>query len=584
VAGLRRAAGLAGLLVACAIGAALRVANFGAVPTTPFYDAAVRSMDLSSHNLFYGALDPAGQLAADKPPLDLWLQVASTKLLGFSSEALRLPPVIAGLLTIPLLYDLVRRGHGRAAGAAAAIALAVLPATVLTSRSDTMDSVMAALLVLAAWLIVRAAPGRRARGVIAAGAVAGLAFEVKLTEATVAIPALALMAWIALDAPGRQKRRTLLLAGGAFLAAAAWWPVIASLLPGRHPFAYGSSDGSIWKDILVYNGVSRLGNPPTAATTPGLLRLFDASAPRHFGQLIGAELLCALTAAALAAVHAWRRRDAPPRDDRERLRRAVGWGIGLWLLLGFLVASFMGRQWPRYLEAFTPAVAAGLGIGLTTLWEAGARHRAALAGLAAVALVAALAGRVTDGPAGATAAAAALAAAAVLAIAAAAALPARRPALAAAGATLALAAALAVPLATSIRLVRAGEGDGEPTGTLPAAQLDHLSAYLRAHQGTARYEAAGARIFNTVALIVKDARPVQTLMSVGDRPLLGPAELARESRAGAVRYVLIGQPKCMRDGGIANCPPVLRWARAHGTDVSLAAGLPHRGILYRLSA
>ena len=129
--------------------------------------------------------------------------------------------------------------------------------------------------------------------------------------------------------------------------------------------------------------------------------------------------------------------------------------------------------------------------------------------------------------------------------------------------------------------MRAGHGDGEPTGALPAAELDHLSAYLRAHQGSARYEAAGARIFNTVALTVKDARPVLTLMSVGDRPLLTAAQLERDSRAGLVRYVLIGRPKCVSQG-IATCPPVLRWARAHGTDVSLSAGLPHRGILYRL--
>jgi hypothetical protein len=45
--------------------------------------------------------------------------------------------------------------------------------------------------------------------------------------------------------------------------------------------------------------------------------------------------------------------------------------------------------------------------------------------------------------------------------------------------------------------------------------------------------------------------------------------------------VLIGRPKCVRKG-LDTCPPVLRWARAHGTDVSFAAGLSHRGVLYRL--
>src|SRR4051812_13347089 len=101
------------LLVVCAVGAAMRFVNFGAVYTTPFYDAAVRSMSQSWHNFVFGALDPSAQLSIDKPPLDMWLQVASTQLLGFRSVALRLPPAIAGTLSVALLYDLVRRGHGR---------------------------------------------------------------------------------------------------------------------------------------------------------------------------------------------------------------------------------------------------------------------------------------------------------------------------------------------------------------------------------------------------------------------------------------------------------------------------------------
>ncbi len=46
-------------------------------------------MGLSWHNLFYGAFDPGGTLSIDKPPIDLWLQVLSTKLLGFSSVSVR---------------------------------------------------------------------------------------------------------------------------------------------------------------------------------------------------------------------------------------------------------------------------------------------------------------------------------------------------------------------------------------------------------------------------------------------------------------------------------------------------------------
>ena len=42
-------------------------------------------MGLSWHNFFFGAFEPGGSVSIDKPPVDLWLQVASVKLLGFSS-------------------------------------------------------------------------------------------------------------------------------------------------------------------------------------------------------------------------------------------------------------------------------------------------------------------------------------------------------------------------------------------------------------------------------------------------------------------------------------------------------------------
>jgi hypothetical protein len=117
---------------------------------------------------------------------------------------------------------------------------------------------------------------------------------------------------------------------------------------------------------------------------------------------------------------------------------------------------------------------------------------------------------------------------------------------------------------------------------MPAAVLDPLSAYLRAHQGTARYEVASASILKAASLIVRDARPVLTLAGVGGRPLLTPGQLARQARTGQVRYALIGHVKCTPAGVGPGCAPVVRWVRSHGTDVSRAAGLPHRGMLYRL--
>jgi hypothetical protein len=444
-----------------------------------------------------------------------------------------------------------------------------------------MDAVMSTLLIAAAWLVVRARPERRAGAVIAAGAVAGFAFEVKLFEAVVALPALALLAWLALDGDAARRARVIAGAALAYVAAAACWPVVATLLPGRHPYPLGSSNGQIWNSILVYNGLHRVGAPPTHATTPGLLRLFHAGAPRHFGAIIGVELALALTFGALAALSA---RGAGPEVVDRRLRSAVGWGLGAWLVIGAFVTSFMGWLFPRYLESFTPAVAAVLGIGLVSIGEAARSRAGALAALGACAIAAAFAGVLAGGHPGAWmgVAIAAGIASLVLVLWAADALPRHRLGLTSAAIVLILVAGLALPLHTSLRLARAGASDSPALGTMPAAKLHRISAFLRRHQHGARYEAASAGILKSAALIVKDARPVMVLTGPGGRPLVTPRQLIRRVHAGRVRYALIGPVHCTRRGGGSGCAPVVRWIRAHGTDVTHAAGLPQRGLIYRL--
>src|SRR5207248_10977408 len=138
------------LLALITVGAAvLRLLHIARVSPAPFYDAAVRSMGLSWHNFFFGSFEPGGSVSIDKPPVDLWLQVASVKLLGFSSTTLKLPEAFAGIAAVPLLFAAIRRVWNPAAGLAAALALAVLPVSVITSRSDTMAAVMLLLSVLA---------------------------------------------------------------------------------------------------------------------------------------------------------------------------------------------------------------------------------------------------------------------------------------------------------------------------------------------------------------------------------------------------------------------------------------------------
>src|ERR1700726_1849840 len=99
----------AALALITAGAAALRLIALNRVPPDPFYGAAVRSMTLSFHNFFFGAYEPGGSVSIDKPPIDLWLQVVSVKLLGFSSTTLKLPEAFGGTIAVPLLFAAVRR-------------------------------------------------------------------------------------------------------------------------------------------------------------------------------------------------------------------------------------------------------------------------------------------------------------------------------------------------------------------------------------------------------------------------------------------------------------------------------------------
>jgi 4-amino-4-deoxy-L-arabinose transferase-like glycosyltransferase len=553
-----------------ALAAVLRFANFALVPTNSFYDAAVRSMGLSWHNFFYGAFEPAAQVSIDKTPVDLWLQVASTKLLGFSSVAVRLPEALAGVLAVPLVYDLVRRLFGRTAGLGAAAALAVLPISVLTAHSDTMDSLMMLLDVLAAWLVVVGAQRRNAWFVVAAGAVLGLAFNVKVFEALLVLPALGILVWLAFDLPARRRVRALGAGLAAFVAVSLSWVTGASLAPGAHPWPIGSTNGSVWNVVFVFNGLDRLrGHASVAALRidpPGPLRFLSTGGVDYAG-LVGATLLAAVVFGAIALADSG-------LTGRLRLRGRMPLAgaafLGVWLVTGVGMLSMAQRMQPRYLEAVTPAIAAVLGVGVAWLAARTRRRRLPAVALAAGAVVVALAGPALVHPPAWATVSALTGACACAALAAAR----RRPP--AALVACALVAALSVPLASSVSVAR----EHRSNAGLALASPGALSTFLVSHQGGARYEVASATVFRASPLILRDARPVLMLTSYRGRPLLGAAALARLVRAGEVRYVLMGPGDCTRSG----CAPVVRWAHAHARDISRAAGVGPAGTLFALGA
>ena len=99
-----------------------------------YYAAAVRSMMLNVHNFLFVSSDPAGFVSVDKPPLALWVQVASAELFGFKPLSLLLPQVLEGIASVALIYHLVRRRFDAWAALLAALVMAITPIGVAVDR------------------------------------------------------------------------------------------------------------------------------------------------------------------------------------------------------------------------------------------------------------------------------------------------------------------------------------------------------------------------------------------------------------------------------------------------------------------
>jgi 4-amino-4-deoxy-L-arabinose transferase-like glycosyltransferase len=612
----RRARGheWAALALITVAAASLRLIDIAHVSPDPFYDAAVRSMTLSWHNFFFGAFEPGGSVSIDKPPVDLWLQVASVKLLGFSSTTLKLPEVLAGIVSVPLLFAVVSRVWSVPAGLAAALAMAVLPVEVITSRSDTMDAVMMALIVLALLFLLRAGETGRNAWLLAGAAMLGLAFDVKLLESMVALPGLALLAYLALPAPRRRRLLQLGAAAAVYVAVALAWLTVTLLVPARdRPYAIGSTNGSAWNAAFVFNGTDRLGGKspeplltvyepgrhyPEATQSerdripivpPSPTRLLARIGPLS-GERLGLELLAALLLGipALLCPLRLRRQDEPQAGgaDRDRIRRAAAVGLAAWVATGVVLFSEMARLHPRYVDAFVPAVAAMLGVGAA--WAASPRGRLRMAILTGTLLIIVIyCERLLYGTPLVwwIALAGALGAVACAALARLPSVPAQlRSALAPAGVlALTLVAVLAIPVSADITSIETHVTDAGYVGALPSEEQRLVSAYLRAHQGNARWEVAAESATQIGSLIVQDARPVLVLTTYNGRVFTPVVKLQRLIASGEVKYAFLNSFCPRRQSSInAACSEPARWVRAHGKDVSRQAGLSRAGVLWLL--
>ena len=348
-----------------------------------YYAAAVRSMSMSWHNFLYSAFDPAGTLSTDKLPGAFWVQSLSVRLFGLHDWAIVLPQIIEGTLTVLVLYRAVRRLAGPVAGIAAAVILAVSPANVALNRGNISDTLMILLVVLAADAAVGAVITGRIANMLLAAFWAGLAFQAKMVEAWLILPALGLVYLLAAPSPLRKRILGLGLLGALAVAVSLSWMIYVTLQPkdGR-PYIDGSHNDSVFQQVFDYNGFGRLDQPSPnkvlfetigignlPSTAPGWNRMLTGP----FGLDTGWLLPASVGALGFGLV-AQRRK---PRGDRLRASLVL-WGT--WLAALVTVFSVSSTINSYYSAALTPAIAGLVATGLAVAWQ----HRQSVLSLLAV--------------------------------------------------------------------------------------------------------------------------------------------------------------------------------------------------------
>ena len=337
-----------------------------------YYAAGVKSMGDSLHNFFFVAFDPGGFVTIDKPPLGFWLQVISTKVFGFTAFSIFLPQALAGVISVWILYILVKRHFGITAGLIAAFALAASPISVVTNRNNTIDSTLTLVMLLGAWAVMKAAESGKLRWLIMTAVLVGIGFNIKMMEAYLVVPAYGLLYVMA--APRKIWTRIwhLAVAVAIMVVISFSWVLVVDLIPAAlRPYVGSTQNNSEISLAIGYNGVSRLlgnsvgggggagGSAGSFGTgIPGVLRLFEAQLGSQIAWLLPFALLAIV---ALAWQRRWRFREDPQQQSM------LLWGG--WLLTMGVFFSVAGFFHQYYLTVMAPSICALFGIGVVVMWN-----------------------------------------------------------------------------------------------------------------------------------------------------------------------------------------------------------------------
>ncbi|MFB8123239.1 ArnT family glycosyltransferase [Streptomyces bacillaris] len=382
---------LYGLLLAVGVAYFINLSASGYANS--FYSAAVQAGSQSWKAFFFGSLDAANAITVDKPPAALWPMALSVRLFGLNSWAILAPQVLMGVATAAVLNTAVRRRFGPVAGLIAVGVFALTPVAALMFRFNNPDALLALLMTVTVWCVLRALEQGRTKWLLWAGAAVGFAFLTKTLQAFLILPPLAVLYAVCAPVSVRKRLGQLALSALTMVVAGGWWVAIVELMPASsRPYVGGSQNNSFLELTFGYNGLGRLNGEETGSVGGGGGRgggggWGETGIGRMFNSEVGGQIAWLLPAALILLLAGlWLTRKAG-RTDSARAA-FLAWGGAL--VMTAAVFSFMAGIFHQYYTvALAPYIAALVAMGAVVLWEERAAWwpRAVLAGTVAVTVV-----------------------------------------------------------------------------------------------------------------------------------------------------------------------------------------------------
>ena len=332
-----------------------------------------------------------------------WLEKTALPILLIAAGALYMFGAMHNGMANSYYAAAVKRQFGFASAMISAVTLMLTPVAALMFGFNNPDAILTFMLTASGYAFLRSLEGRRPLLWLGlAGLFTGLAFNTKMLQGLMVLPAMVIVYLAFAKPPIVTRFLHLMFAGVITTVSTLWWSVLVWLTPsGNRPWVGSTNDNSIWSLIFGYNGFGRLlgshgggggGTPPNstgmAMASPGgmgggapsgghgpggtgfggqtgVFRIFN----NDFGPNIAWLLILALASGGLLL---WILRKTPRTN---RGRAAVIFWI-LWLIIHIVIFSMTsGVIHPYYVVVMAPAVAALVGIGVPFLWGAYIRRK-----------------------------------------------------------------------------------------------------------------------------------------------------------------------------------------------------------------